>query len=396
MSGSTPRPSSYGWVDQNKNNQYTAPEIPQAGNGWENGAFPTAKEFNTVNNRHAAWASYLDSHAVRSEHLMGPAALSRLSSSIFAFNFGPGLSKTVAADSCFVVNGVIVDLPISRLEALGYSPFVFTASRWTHWYIDKDGVSFAIVAIGVAAVPPAGSYHLGTVVTNATNVTNWTTGAGIITEQILTIASELVQFGGTIKVGGDGVFESSASVSGSLTVDGATQANGSLTVVGALSANSGVFSGPFSVTGAKVSFVNTSSVRRACKYQNSANGAVGFLLQDTITYVGQTDLIALEVLPASELPNSSQGSFDMTVAMGQADLTKYGCARYFGRWVKSAAGVMTVTDGASALSGQSFNSGAGMTPGTVGPTAGTLRVSNSISAIPTNIEISYRVQVLTF
>lgn len=221
MSGSDLRPKSYGWVDKNNVNSYAvALDIPEAASGYNDGAIPPAKKYNMVMQRHAGWAAHLDGRAMRSEHIMGSVTC-RISSGSFAFTPAVGLTHPVAADSAYVINGYIVDLPVSRLVNDGLSPFVFTASKWTHWYIDKDGVSFSIVNIGVAAAPAAGQAHLGTAVTSAVALTGWVAGSSSFTDRRVLITPTLRTLG-TLDVVGAAQFSSTAQFSGGTTFNAAS------------------------------------------------------------------------------------------------------------------------------------------------------------------------------
>lgn len=226
MSGSDLRPLSYGWVDKNNANSYAlTPELPEATNGYNDGQIPPAKKYNHTMQRHAGWIAHLDAVAMRSDQLCGDTSVSRLSQYGFRFLTGAGLSQSVPDNSTYIIDGFIVDLALTRLGIEGYTPFLFTASKWTHWYISKDGVSFSVVNIGVAASPPGGSYHLGTVVTNGTDVTSWVAGNSIFNDRTVNFAPN-VSVAGTFTVESTMEVNDSAVFNGDVTVNNTTTFNG--------------------------------------------------------------------------------------------------------------------------------------------------------------------------
>lgn len=212
MSGSDLRPLSYGWVDKNNSNSYAAtPELPEATNGYPDLAIPPAKKYNHTMQRHAGWIAHLDGVAMRSDQILGDTSVNRLSQYPFRFLNGAGLTQSVADDSTYIIDGFIVDLALTRLGIEGYTPFLFTASKWTHWYISKDGVTFEVVNIGVAASPPAGSYHLGTAVTDGVDVTSWVAGNAAFTDRTVTFTPDVkivgdVQMDNALTVDGESTF----------------------------------------------------------------------------------------------------------------------------------------------------------------------------------------------
>jgi len=226
MSGSDLRPLSYGWVDKNNANSYAlTPELPEATNGYNDGQIPPAKKYNHTMQRHAGWIAHLDAVAMRSDQLCGDTSVSRLSQYGFRFLTGAGLSQSVPDNSTYIIDGFIVDLALTRLGIEGYSPFLFTATKWTHWYISKDGVSFAVVNIGVAASPPGGSYHLGTVVTNGTDVTSWVAGNAIFADRQVNLQPN-VGITGSLVVESTMTINDSSVLNGDLTVNNTSTFNG--------------------------------------------------------------------------------------------------------------------------------------------------------------------------
>lgn len=166
------RPLGFGDLDRNKHNQHPDVDILQSVNGYPDGSVPSAKQWNTLGNQWSSWHRHLDSRALRIERL-SVGLNYRLSSDVFEYHPGPGLAdKDVVTDTCYVIGGYVVDLPKTRLAQQLLDPYTFTASKWHHFYVDTAGnVSVDIVNIGVAASPPAGSVHLGTGKTNATDLT---------------------------------------------------------------------------------------------------------------------------------------------------------------------------------------------------------------------------------
>lgn len=234
MSGSDLRPKSYGWVDKNNVNSYTAAlDIPESASGYDDGAIPPAEKYNMVMQRHAGWAAHLDSRAMRSEHIMGSAAYSRISASAFSYTPGATLAHEVAADSCYVVQGYIVDLPIKRMEDEGLSKFIFTANKWTHFYISKDGVSFAVVNIGVAATPGVGQKLLGTAATDGVSLTAWAAGdAAFTTRRVIFVSATSFQSDMTLV--GDLSVTGLSSFTGSMILTGSSSFTGNLSLTGRL------------------------------------------------------------------------------------------------------------------------------------------------------------------
>lgn len=225
MSGSDLRPPSYGWVDKNDSNSYAGVELPEATNGYSDGAIPPAKKYNHTMQRHAGWIAHLDAVTLRSNQITGDTSASRLSEYGFSFLTGAGLSKAVAHNSTYIIDGFVVDLPLTRLQTEGFSPFLFTATKWTHWYINKDGITFSVVNTGVAASPPAGYRHLGTAITDATNVTSWVTGNAIFNDRSITLQQNVV-IGGSLTVESTMRVEDSATLNGDLTVNNVSVFNG--------------------------------------------------------------------------------------------------------------------------------------------------------------------------
>lgn len=166
------RPSGYGDVDLNGTNQYTSPVLPESLNGFPDGDKPPAKKHNTLFRQYGGWNAHLDATAARATTLYTGNA--RLTAQPFAYTVGGGLTQSVVGDSAYIIDGHYVDLPVSRLAALGLSPRTFQPLKWTHFYVSGDGdIIVDEQNSGVAGSPPAGYKMLGTAKSSGLNVTTF-------------------------------------------------------------------------------------------------------------------------------------------------------------------------------------------------------------------------------
>ena len=164
------RPLGFGDIDRNGSNQYPSVNILAASNGYPDEAVPMAKEWNTLGRQWSSWHRHLDQRALRS-HLVSAGKYYRLSADAFAYAPAAGLTHAVVADSAYVIDGYVVDLPKTRLAAALLDPYTFQASRWHHFYVGPDGdTQVDVVTVGTAASPPVGYALLGTGKTDATDL----------------------------------------------------------------------------------------------------------------------------------------------------------------------------------------------------------------------------------
>lgn len=382
MSGSDLRPLSYGWVDKNNANSYAlTPELPEATNGYNDGQIPPAKKYNHTMQRHAGWIAHLDAVSMRSDQLCGDTSVSRLSQYGFRFLTGAGLSQSVPDNSTYIIDGFIVDLALTRLGIEGYTPFLFTASKWTHWYISKDGVSFTVVNIGVAASPPGGSYHLGTVVTNGIDVTSWVAGNSIFNDRTVNFAPN-VSVAGMFTVESTMEVNDSTVLNGDLTVNNVSVFNG----VSEWSVNSG---SPAMIisnagTGGGIFYTSNSNGPAAMIELAKGNGSDGTLIK--LTAVGAGPSICLQAIGGD-----GDTAIDITAGAGQAGLVVQGAstgtyaARFKGgmgqtyvAYFEAGAGGVGGDAGGALFTGVGLGSGIGVSGGTsAGAYAGQFLARNS-------------------
>lgn len=173
------RPLTYGSIDTTGSNQYADPDLPEALQGFPDLSIPPARKFNTLFRRYSGWCGYVDQRMLRSNFFLDSSAtgISRLTDGYFRYATGAGLEQSVVEDSAYAIDGHIVDLTLDRLATVGLETRTFAATKDTHFYVASNGeITVSVVNVGVAASPPAGTYHLGTMTTDAVDCTVWTDG----------------------------------------------------------------------------------------------------------------------------------------------------------------------------------------------------------------------------
>lgn len=316
------RPLGFGDLDLTGSNQAPSHVLAQSVQGFPDAAIPKAEEWNTLGRQWCTWHRHLDSRTLRSERLCA-GATARLSSTQFSYVAAAGLQHAVAADSCYLVDGYVVDLPKTRLAANTLlDPYTFTASKWHHFYMHPDGeIAVDVVNPGVAAAPPAGTRHLGTGRTDATDLVAWEDGDVDFASVGLPLSVELKLSKLTISSAADETPLSVTGVSPTLPAVRAANAAGG----GAYEADVGASTGQ----GYRVALGNSAATGFLATLANSPAGARGL----KITADGTSAGVGLDVEHAG---SGSAGRFTSTGS--GAALQVIGSA--------SASGALDLTGGA--------------------------------------------------
>jgi hypothetical protein len=298
------RPNGYGLIDDTLSNQPAEypRELPEAGTGWPDGSTPRAKEFNHTLTRHAKWIQRYDQQALIHPLFLG-LGTTRLTLDAFEYSLGAGLEATAVADSAYVVIGYVVDLSLTELENRTIRKHTFTASKDTHHYVSTSSVfRFEIVNIGVGPAPNADELWLGTMTTNATDRTVWTSGTDEPT---------------LWRVRSTGLPWSMET--------------------------------PVTMR-SRIDWIAANGTQRVHRRQNPSAGNVGFSLVDTVTRQGVTgNGTIVPIIPSQFIPEDCRIMITLQVIGVEGDAIAFWASAEFRAFYRQTAGTLSLITGGSPI-----------------------------------------------
>lgn len=341
------RPNGYGLIDDTLSNQppeYPR-ELPEAGTGWPDDSTPRAKEFNHTLTRHAKWIHRYDQQALMHPLFLG-LGTTRLTLNAFEYSTGPGLVATAVEDSAYVVIGYVVDLSLTELNNRGILNHTFTATKDTHHYISTSGVfRFEVVTIGVGPAPNADELWLGTMTTNATDRTVWTSGTD--DPNLWRVRSTGLPW----------------SMETPVTMRG------------------------------RIDWIALNGTQRVHKRQNPSADNVGFSLVDTVTKQGLTgNGTTTVIIPSQFLPADSRIVVTVQVIAVEDDNIAFWSSAEFRAFYRLTAGTLSLIAGGSPID---TNENGGFLNAVMVASAGAIAMRADYDNDSVNVEFTFTASIVT-